>query len=456
MKDLYIKKIASILGVRDWQVENTVQLFDDGATVPFISRYRKERTGSLDEVAIAQIKHLSEDFGRMEKRKQTILETIEAAGALTGELARAIEECVEENVLEDLYLPFKPKRRTRATAAREAGYEPLADLLWNNRCNDPLRDASKFADPEAALAGARDIIAERISETPAIREAMRQIFRTRRIVTRKSRNAPADKADKYRSYFDYSEPLAHIAPHRLLAILRACDEGVLSIGLDCDEEKCCKKIYYEFCQEHRYPPKAAAEQIQMAVEDSFGRLLEPSISSEIIREAKQKADIESIRIFGDNLRQLLLAAPVGQKRTLAIDPGFRTGCKVVCLDAEGNLLHHEAIFPHPPVNDKVKAITAVSSMIAQYGIEVIAIGNGTASRETEEFIKRVPKPAGVKVFTVSEDGASIYSASEVAREEFPEYDVTVRGAVSIGRRLMDPLAELVKMDPKSLGVGQYQ
>ena len=456
MKDLYIKKIASILGVRDWQVENTVQLFDDGASVPFISRYRKERTGSLDEVAIAQIKHLSEDFGRMEKRKQTILETIEAAGALTGELARAIEECVEENVLEDLYLPFKPKRRTRATAAREAGYEPLADLLWNNRCNDPLRDASKFADPEAALAGARDIIAERISETPAIREAMRQIFRTRRIVTRKSRNAPADKADKYRSYFDYSEPLAHIAPHRLLAILRACDEGVLSIGLDCDEEKCCKKIYYEFCQEHRYPPKAAAEQIQMAVEDSFGRLLEPSISSEIIREAKQKADIESIRIFGDNLRQLLLAAPVGQKRTLAIDPGFRTGCKVVCLDAEGNLLHHEAIFPHPPVNDKVKAITAVSSMIAQYGIEVIAIGNGTASRETEEFIKRVPKPAGVKVFTVSEDGASIYSASEVAREEFPEYDVTVRGAVSIGRRLMDPLAELVKIDPKSLGVGQYQ
>lgn len=456
MKDLYIKKIASILGVRDWQVENTVQLFDDGATVPFISRYRKERTGSLDEVAIAQIKHLSEDFARMEKRKQTILETIEAAGALTGELARAIEECVEENVLEDLYLPFKPKRRTRATAAREAGYEPLADLLWNNRSNDPLRDASKFADPEAALAGARDIIAERISETPAIREAMRQIFRTRRIVTRKSRNAPADKADKYRSYFEYSEPLAHIAPHRLLAILRACDEGVLSIGLDCDEEKCCKKIYYEFCQEHRYPPKAAAEQIQMAVEDSFGRLLEPSISSEIIREAKQKADIESIRIFGDNLRQLLLAAPVGQKRTLAIDPGFRTGCKVVCLDAEGNLLHHEAIFPHPPVNDKVKAITAVSSMIAQYGIEVIAIGNGTASRETEEFIKRVPKPAGVKVFTVSEDGASIYSASEVAREEFPEYDVTVRGAVSIGRRLMDPLAELVKIDPKSLGVGQYQ
>ncbi|MGN0190505.1 MAG: Tex family protein [Candidatus Cryptobacteroides sp.] len=456
MKDLYIKRIASILGIRDWQVENTVQLFDDGATVPFISRYRKERTGSLDEVAVSQIKHLSEDFERMEKRKQTILDTISAAGALTDELKKSIDECVEENVLEDLYLPFKPKRRTRATAAREAGYEPLADLIWTGRSNDPSRDASGYADPEAALAGARDIIAERISETPAIREAMRQIFRTRRIVSRKSRNAPADKADKYRNYFDYSESLAHIAPHRLLAILRACDEGVLSIGLDSDEEKCCKKIYYEYCQEHRYPPKAAAEQIQTAIEDAFGRLLEPSISSEIIREAKQKADMESIRIFGDNLRQLLLAAPVGQKRTLAIDPGFRTGCKVVCLDAEGNLLHHEAIFPHPPVNDKVKAIMAVSAMIAQYGIEVIAIGNGTASRETEEFIKRVPKPAGMKVFTVSEDGASIYSASEVAREEFPEYDVTVRGAVSIGRRLMDPLAELVKIDPKSLGVGQYQ
>lgn len=456
MKEIYLKKIAEELGVKIWQVENTVELLSQGATVPFISRYRKERTGSLDEVEIAQIKHLAEGFDAMEKRKEGILETIGEAGALTEELRKQIEECTESNVLEDLYLPFRPKRRTRATAAKEAGYEPLADIMWNNSTADPHREAAKFADPEAALSGARDIIAERLSETAVIREAIRQIFRTRRIASKKSKNAPADKADKYRNWFDWSEPLAHIAPHRLLAILRGQDEGVLSVKIDSDAEKCCKKIYYEYCQAHRYPQRLLAEQINLAVEDSFKRLLEPSVSGEVIREAKEKADVESIRIFGENLRQLLLAAPVGQKRTLAIDPGFRTGCKVVCLDAQGNLLHHEAIFPHPPANDKVAAIRAVSSMISEYGIEVIAIGNGTASRETEDFIKRVPKPSSVRVFTVSEDGASIYSASEVARDEFPDKDVTVRGAVSIGRRLMDPLAELVKIDPKSLGVGQYQ
>lgn len=456
MKEIYLKKIAEELGVKIWQVENTVELLSQGATVPFISRYRKERTGSLDEVEIAQIKHLAEGFDAMEKRKEGILETIGEAGALTEELRKQIEECTESNVLEDLYLPFRPKRRTRATAAKEAGYEPLADIMWNNSTADPHREAAKFTDPEAALSGARDIIAERLSETAVIREAIRQIFRTRRIASKKSKNAPADKADKYRNWFDWSEPLAHIAPHRLLAILRGQDEGVLSVKIDSDAEKCCKKIYYEYCQAHRYPQRPLAEQINLAVEDSFKRLLEPSVSGEVIREAKEKADVESIRIFGENLRQLLLAAPVGQKRTLAIDPGFRTGCKVVCLDAQGNLLHHEAIFPHPPANDKVAAIRAVSSMISEYGIEVIAIGNGTASRETEDFIKRVPKPSTVRVFTVSEDGASIYSASEVARDEFPDKDVTVRGAVSIGRRLMDPLAELVKIDPKSLGVGQYQ
>lgn len=456
MKEIYLKKIAEELGVKIWQVENTVELLSQGATVPFISRYRKERTGSLDEVEIAQIKHLAEGFDAMEKRKEGILETIGEAGALTEELRKQIEECTESNVLEDLYLPFRPKRRTRATAAKEAGYEPLADIMWNNSTADPHREAAKFADPEAALSGARDIIAERLSETAVIREAIRQILRTRRIASKKSKNAPADKADKYRNWFDWSEPLAHIAPHRLLAILRGQDEGVLSVKIDSDAEKCCKKIYYEYCQAHRYPQRPLAEQINLAVEDSFKRLLEPSVSGEVIREAKEKADVESIRIFGENLRQLLLAAPVGQKRTLAIDPGFRTGCKVVCLDAQGNLLHHEAIFPHPPANDKVAAIRAVSSMISEYGIEVIAIGNGTASRETEDFIKRVPKPSTVRVFTVSEDGASIYSASEVARDEFPDKDVTVRGAVSIGRRLMDPLAELVKIDPKSLGVGQYQ
>lgn len=456
MKEIYLKKIAEELGVKIWQVENTVELLSQGATVPFISRYRKERTGSLDEVGIAQIKHLAEGFDAMEKRKEGILETIGEAGALTEELRKQIEECTESNVLEDLYLPFRPKRRTRATAAKEAGYEPLADIMWNNSTADPHREAARFTDPEAALSGARDIIAERLSETAVIREAIRQIFRTRRIASKKSKNAPADKADKYRNWFDWSEPLAHIAPHRLLAILRGQDEGVLSVKIDSDAEKCCKKIYYEYCQAHRYPQRPLAEQINLAVEDSFKRLLEPSVSGEVIREAKEKADVESIRIFGENLRQLLLAAPVGQKRTLAIDPGFRTGCKVVCLDAQGNLLHHEAIFPHPPANDKVAAIRAVSSMISEYGIEVIAIGNGTASRETEDFIKRVPKPSSVRVFTVSEDGASIYSASEVARDEFPDKDVTVRGAVSIGRRLMDPLAELVKIDPKSLGVGQYQ
>lgn len=456
MKEIYLKKIAEELGVKIWQVENTVELLSQGATVPFISRYRKERTGSLDEVEIAQIKHLAEGSDAMEKRKEGILETIGEAGALTEELRKQIEECTESNVLEDLYLPFRPKRRTRATAAKEAGYEPLADIMWNNSTADPHREAAKFTDPEAALSGARDIIAERLSETAVIREAIRQIFRTRRIASKKSKNAPADKADKYRNWFDWSEPLAHIAPHRLLAILRGQDEGVLSVKIDSDAEKCCKKIYYEYCQAHRYPQRPLAEQINLAVEDSFKRLLEPSVSGEVIREAKEKADIESIRIFGENLRQLLLAAPVGQKRTLAIDPGFRTGCKVVCLDSQGNLLHHEAIFPHPPANDKVAAIRAVSSMISEYGIEVIAIGNGTASRETEDFIKRVPKPSTVRVFTVSEDGASIYSASEVARDEFPDKDVTVRGAVSIGRRLMDPLAELVKIDPKSLGVGQYQ
>ena len=456
MKEIYLKKIAEELGVKIWQVENTVELLSQGATVPFISRYRKERTGSLDEVEIAQIKHLAEGFDAMEKRKEGIMETIGEAGALTEELRKQIEECTESNVLEDLYLPFRPKRRTRATAAKEAGYEPLADIMWNNSTADPHREAAKFTDPEAALSGARDIIAERLSETAVIREAIRQIFRTRRIASKKSKNAPADKADKYRNWFDWSEPLAHIAPHRLLAILRGQDEGVLSVKIDSDAEKCCKKIYYEYCQAHRYPQRPLAEQINLAVEDSFKRLLEPSVSGEVIREAKEKADIESIRIFGENLRQLLLAAPVGQKRTLAIDPGFRTGCKVVCLDEQGNLLHHEAIFPHPPANDKVAAIRAVSSMISEYGIEVIAIGNGTASRETEDFIKRVPKPSTVRVFTVSEDGASIYSASEVARDEFPDKDVTVRGAVSIGRRLMDPLAEPVKIDPKSLGVGQYQ
>lgn len=461
MKQIYIDSIAHRVGVKDWQVENCARLFEEGATIPFISRYRKERTGGLDEVAIAEIRHWADVFAEMEKRKETVLETIGQAGALTPELRMRIENCVESRELEDLYLPFKPKRRTRATAAKEAGLEPLADRMYDVSLTDPVPEARKYvnakvADVEAALAGARDIIAERLSETASVRETLRQIFKTRRVVTKATKKAVGQEAMKYRSYFDYSESLERIAPHRLLAILRAEEEGFLSVRIDADPEKCGKKIYYDFCQERRYPAQPLAEHIHLAFDDAFKRLLEPSISNEVLKEAKEKADIESIRIFGENLRQLLLAPPVGQKRVLAIDPGFRTGCKVVCLDEQGNLLHNEAIFPHPPASEKIKSIQAVSAMVQKYGIEVIAIGNGTASRETEEFIKRVPLPKGVRVFTVSEDGASIYSASEVARAEFPEYDVTVRGAVSIGRRLMDPLAELVKIDPKSLGVGQYQ
>ena len=461
MKTIYIKSIAARLQVKEWQVENCASLFEEGATIPFISRYRKERTGGLDDVAVAEIRHWTDVFAEMEKRKETVLETISQAGALTDELRSKIENCVESRELEDLYLPYKPKRRTRATVAKELGLEPLADKMYSLSVNDPFKEARAFVGDkvktvEEALAGARDIIAERLSETASVRETLRQIFKTRRIVTKATKKATSPEAQKYKIYFDYSESLERIAPHRLLAILRAEEEGFINVKIDADSERCGKKIYYDFCQERRYPGPALAEQIHEAFDDSFKRLLEPSISNEVIKEAKEKADLESIRIFGENLRQLLLAPPVGQKRVLAIDPGFRTGCKVVCLDEQGNLLHNEAIFPHPPANEKMKAIQAVSGMVQKYGIEVIAIGNGTASRETEEFIKRVPLPKGVRVFIVSEDGASIYSASEVAREEFPDYDVTVRGAVSIGRRLMDPLAELVKIDPKSLGVGQYQ
>ena len=461
MEKIYIGYIAERLQVKDWQVENCVSLFEEGATIPFISRYLKERTGGLDEVSVAEIRHWADVFSEMEKRKATVLQAVEDAGALTPELASRIKGCVESRELEDIYLPYKPKRRTRATAAKEAGLEPLADKMYSVSLADPYSEARKFvgekvADSEAALAGARDIIAERLSETASVRETLREIFKTRRVVAKATKKAVGQEAMKYRSYFDYSESLSRIAPHRLLAMLRAEEEGFISLKIDADAEKCGKKIYYDFCQERRYPSSSLAEQLHLAFDDSFKRLLEPSISNEVLKEAKEQADIESIRIFGENLRQLLLAPPVGQKRVLAIDPGFRTGCKVVCLDEQGNLLHNEAIFPHPPVNEKVKAIQAVSAMVQKYGVEVIAIGNGTASRETEDFIKRVPLPSGVRVFTVSEDGASIYSASEVARAEFPDYDVTVRGAVSIGRRLMDPLAELVKIDPKSLGVGQYQ
>ncbi len=463
MKDIYINHIASMLGLKSWQVENCAQMFEDGDTIPFISRYRKERTGGMDDMEVASVRHWVDVFQEMEKRKGTVIETIEGLGKMTPELRTKIDSCVVASELEDLYLPYRPKRRTRATVAREAGLEPLAERMFGVRgVTDPAAEARKYlgdkvATVEDALAGARDIIAERLSETASVRETLRGIYRTRRVCSKATKAAQGNPdAAKYRSYFNFSMPIARIPSHNLLAMLRAENEGFLSVSLDADPEKCANKMYYDFCQEHSYPSKLLAEQIRTAVEDSFKRLLDPSISNEIIKEAKQKADIESIEVFGENLKQLLLSPPLGQKRTLAIDPGFRNGCKTVCLDEHGNLLHHEIIFPHPPQNEKVKSIIAVSTMLEKYGIEAVAIGNGTASRETEEFMKKVQLPAGCKVWSVSEDGASIYSASEVARQEFPDEDVTVRGAVSIGRRLMDPLAELVKIDPKSLGVGQYQ
>lgn len=470
MKEIYLKQIAATVGAKVWQVENCADMFADGDTIPFISRYRKEKTGGMDDATVAEVKHWVDVYEEMEKRKGTILKTIEEAGALSDELREKIEECVDAVELEDIYLPWRPKRRTKATAAKELGLEPLADLMWNLRTRDPGQSARAFVSGspslqgkpgaesvEKALAGARDIIAERLSENAVIRRNLRTIFKARRLEA-KATKAAADspEAAKYRNYFDFKMPLDRMPSHNLLAVLRAENEGFLSLSLDTDAEKCGSKIYYDFCKEQGYPSVALSEQIKEAVADSFKRLLEPSISAEVIREAKARADVESIKVFGENLRQLLLQAPVGQKRTMAIDPGFRNGCKIACLDEQGNLLYHTIIFPHPPQNEKIKALTTLQAMLEKYGIQAVAIGNGTASRETEEFIRRVQLPEGCKVWTVSEDGASIYSASEIAREEFPDEDVTVRGAVSIGRRLMDPLSELVKIDPKNLGIGQYQ
>ena len=462
MKDIYVKFVAERLEIKEWQVENCVNLFAEGNTIPFISRYRKEKTGGLDDVEVAEIKHWADVFEEMEKRKASISATIQEQGKLTDSLKDAIDKCVNSSELEDLYLPYRPKRRTRATAAKEAGLEPLADKMYEVSISDPRAEAGKFvgdkvASVEDALKGACDIIAERLSETASVRETLRKIFRTRNIVSKASKGASSsEEAMKYKGYFEHSEPLARVASHRLLAMLRGEGEGWLNIKIDADPEKCGNKLYYNFCQSKKYPAPPLAEYIREAVDDAYSRLLAPSVTNEVLKEFKEKADRESINVFGENLKQLLLAPPVGQKRTMSIDPGFRNGCKIVCLDQRGELLHHEIIYPHPPQNEKIKSITSLSRMLEEYEIEAIAIGNGTASRETEEFVKRIPLPEGCKVFVISEDGASIYSASEAAREEFPDEDVTVRGAVSIGRRLMDPLAELVKIDPKSLGVGQYQ
>ncbi len=462
MKNLYIKFIAERLEIKEWQVENCAGLFEEGNTIPFISRYRKEKTGGLDDVEVAEIKHWTDVFEEIEKRKSSILATINDQGKLTEELKASIENCVISSELEDLYLPYRPKRRTKATVAKEAGLEPLADKMLCVAISDPYKEALKYinekvATVDDAISGANDIIAEKLSETASIRETLRRIFRTRRIVSKASKAAAdSQEALKYKGYFDYSEPLSRIASHRLLAILRGQSEGFLTVKIDADAEKCGNKLYYDICQATKYPSPALGKLLRAAVDDAYSRLLSSSITNEILKEAKEKADVESINVFGENLKQLLLAPPVGQKRTMAIDPGFRNGCKIACLDEQGDLLCHDIIYPHPPQNDKVKSIMSVAKMVQKYDIQDIAIGNGTASRETEEFIKRIDLPEECRVFIVSEDGASIYSASEVARKEFPDEDVTVRGAVSIGRRLMDPLAELVKIDPKSLGIGQYQ
>ena len=461
MNKKYIAYLSSKMQLKNWQVEHCVQLLEEGSTVPFISRYRKEATGNLNEVEIAEIKHFQLLFEELEKRKAAVLKSIKEQQKLTPELEKEIEECVQMQQLEDIYLPYRPKRKTRASIAKERGFEPLAERMLSLELPNLMEYAATFGAPaQEAIAGAKDIIAENIAERREIREELRGFYlRNALVISRKAKGAEEENEDeneKYANYYTFSEKIAKIPAHRLLAVLRGQDEGALSVKLEVDEEIVHKIMCRLFYNGRRCKSYGLYQVLEETLRDAFKRLLHPSIEKEALKSAKERADIESIKVFGENLRQLLLAAPVGQKRTMAIDPGFRTGCKVVCLDAQGNLLHNETIYPHPPQNEKIVSMKRLSNMLEAYKIEVVAIGNGTAGRETEAFIKRIHFPQEVKVFSVSEDGASIYSASETAREEFPQYDVTVRGAVSIGRRLMDPLAELVKIDPKSLGVGQYQ
>ncbi|MBR3090024.1 MAG: RNA-binding transcriptional accessory protein [Prevotella sp.] len=453
------KIIAQQLHLPETGVENTIALLDLGCTIPFIARYRKERTGNLNEVQIGQIADAYDKLKELEKRKETILKTIGEQGKLTDELEKRIKDCWEATVLEDLYLPYKPKRRTRAQVAREQGLEPLATLLLLQREPQPEAAARRYvkgdvADVAAALKGAQDIIAEMVNEDERSRNQLRQSFRREAIITSKvvKAKAESDEAAKYSDYFDFSEPLRRCSSHRLLAMRRGESEGILRVSIGADDDDCVARLKRQHVRGHG----PCSRLVEEAVEDAYKRLLRPSIETEFAALSKEKADDDAILVFTENLRQLLLAAPLGQKRVMGIDPGFRTGCKVVCLDAQGNLLHHEAIFPHPPVNHLMQASVHVEQMVKDYAIEAIAIGNGTASRETSDFVKGLHFDHKVQTFVVSEDGASVYSASKTAREEFPDEDVTVRGAVSIGRRLMDPLAELVKIDPKSIGVGQYQ
>ena len=455
--ELFHKMISELSGISEKQISSTLHLLGEGATIPFISRYRKEATGGLDEVQIEQIKEQHDKLCDIAKRKETILGTITEQGKLTAELEKRINDTWNPTELEDIYLPYKPKRKTRAEAARQKGLEPLATLLLLQRESNLSARAASFVkgevkDVEDALKGARDIIAEQVNEDERARNAVRNQFSRQAEINAKVVKGKEEEAAKYRDYFDFSEPLKRCTSHRLLAIRRAEAEGLLKVSITPDDEACIERLERQFVRGNN----ECSEQVSEAAIDAYKRLLKPSIETEFAAQSKEKADDEAIRVFTENLRQLLLAAPLGQKRVLAIDPGFRTGCKVVCLDAQGNLLHNENIYPHPPVGKAGEAASKLRKMVEAYQIEAISIGNGTASRETEDFINQQTFDRQIPVFVVSEQGASIYSASKIARDEFPDYDVTVRGAVSIGRRLMDPLAELVKIDPKSIGVGQYQ
>ncbi len=449
--------ISTALNITERQVESTLNLLNEGATIPFISRYRKEMTGGLDEVQIGNIKERYDKLCEITKRKETIINTIEEQNKLTPELKKRIEETWESSTLEDIYLPYKPKRKTKAEIARQKGLEPLAITLMMQRENNPEEKAAQFLknvlkDINEAIKGAQDIVAEMVNEDEQARNTVRNLFGRQAVISSKVIKGKEEEAIKYRDYFDFSEPLKRCSSHRLLAIRRGESEGLLKVSISPDDEECVGRLERMFIRSNN----ACARYVAEALQDAYKRLLKPSIETETGNLSKEKADDEAIRVFTENLKQLLLAAPLGQKRVLGIDPGFRTGCKVVCLDAQGNLLHNENIYPHPPVNKTGEAASKIRKMVEAYNIEAIAIGNGTASRETEEFITNQQFDRKLQVFVVSEQGASIYSASKVARDEFPDYDVTVRGAVSIGRRLMDPLAELVKIDAKSIGVGQYQ
>ena len=449
--------IAACTGVSKTQAIQVMELFDGGATIPFVARYRKELTGSLDEVFLANIREEAERLDEIEKRKETILKSVTEQNRLTPDLHEKIESCFQLNELEDIYLPFKPKRRTRASIAREKGLEPLAEILMNQVEKDPVTRALRFVkgqltDAEEALAGARDIIAETVNEHKGARNIVRNSFAREAVIASKVAKGKEEEGIKYRDYFDSSEPLSRCPSHRLLAMRRGEKEGFLKLALSPDDERTVERLEHYFVTSSN----ESSKQVALAIRDAYKRLLAPSLETEFFGDSKQVADLEAIRVFTENLRQLLLAPPLGQKRVMGIDPGFRSGCKVVCLDAQGNLLHNETIYPHPPQSEVNQAMRKISSLIDSYKIDAIAIGDGTASRETEGLFKKMRFDRDILVFVVSEDGASVYSASKIARDEFPQYDVTVRGAISIGRRLMDPLAELVKIDPKSIGVGQYQ